>query len=306
VTAVQADSPVSWWRVDEVEGTLAHDTMNRNNGALWNSPLGNQPSLVKSDPDAAMRFNGTSQYVAVPDAASLRFGANLSLEAWLKPTSLPAAGAFASIVTKAESYSLQFNGPRLEFTVMQSGVRRRLQAPAGAIVAGSTYHVVGTYDGSTQRLYVNGSQVASATLTGVATSTTNPLRIASWNGAKEFFAGTLDEVAVYGTTLSAARVAAHFSAGTGGASASPSAVQPSATASPAAAARPASTATPRAAASSPAPPPVGSPLASVKPEPIPPASPTPASAPPSPSASTSPSPSAAAATSPPPSASPIP
>ena len=106
------------------------------------------------------------------------------LEAWIKPTSLPASGSFASILTKAESYSLQFNGPRLEFTIIQSGTRRRLQAPSGAIVAGQTYHVVGTYDGTTQRLYVNGTQVASAALSGAITTNTNPLTIGSWNGSE--------------------------------------------------------------------------------------------------------------------------
>ncbi|HEV3319827.1 MAG TPA: LamG domain-containing protein, partial [Solirubrobacteraceae bacterium] len=110
--------------------------------------------------------------------------------------------------------SLQFNGPSLEFTVIQSGARHRLQAPSGTIVAGSTYYVVGTYDGTTQRLYVNGSQVASAALTGGASVTSNPLYLGSWGGSEEFFAGTIDEAAVYGKALTATRVAEHYVAGT--------------------------------------------------------------------------------------------
>jgi hypothetical protein len=137
----------------------------------------------------------------------------LTLEAWIKPASLPAAGSFASVLTKAESYSLQFNGPLLEFTIMQNGTRRRLQAPSGTIVAGQTYHVVATYDGTTRRLYLNGNQVATDTLTGGATATTNPLYVGSWNGTSEFMKGTIDEVAVYKAALSAARVSAHYTAG---------------------------------------------------------------------------------------------
>ena len=43
---------------------------------------------------------------------------------------------------------------------MQAKTRRRLQAPAGAIAVGQAYHVLGTYDGTTQRLYVNGAKQA--------------------------------------------------------------------------------------------------------------------------------------------------
>ncbi len=56
----------------------------------------------------------------------------------MKPNALPSSGNFTSIVTKAEAYSLQFNGQRLEFMIIQSGVRRRLAAPAVAVAAGST------------------------------------------------------------------------------------------------------------------------------------------------------------------------
>ncbi len=151
--------------------------------------------------------------VGINHSPSLDISTPITLEAWIKPTTLPAAGGFASIVSKREQYSLQFNGPLLEFTIMQLGARRRLQAPAGTVVAGQTYHVVGTFDGTTRRLYVNGTQVASGTLAGGATKTTNMLILGSCTGFNEYLRGTLDEVAVYGTALSAARVQAHRNAG---------------------------------------------------------------------------------------------
>jgi hypothetical protein len=153
--------------------------------------------------------------VRVADANSLDFTSAMTLEAWIKPNLLPATGNFTSIASKAESYSLQFNGPRLEFTVIQNGVRKRLQAPSGAIATGQIYHLVGTYDGTTQRLYVNGAQVASAALTGPATVTPSTLDIGSWNGSSEFFNGTIDDVSVYNKALTATRVSAHYTAGKG-------------------------------------------------------------------------------------------
>jgi len=211
---VRADTPVSHWRLGEASGTVAADAMGANPGVYTNSPTLGAPSLLGSDTaNTATTFDGAVQYVRVPDSASLKLTSPMTLEAWIKPAALPAAGSFASVVTKDNTYSIQFNGPRLEFTVIQSGSRKRLQAPAGAVVAGQTYHVVGTYDGATRRLYLNGVQVVSGALTGAATTTTNPVLIASWDGRSEFLRGTVDEVAVYKTALAPARVTAHYNAG---------------------------------------------------------------------------------------------
>ncbi len=210
---VLADDPVSHWRLGDT-GTTAADARGVNNGAYLNGAVTGATSLLVSDGlDKAVALDGVNDHVRVPSSASLGLSTQLSLEAWIKPTSLPAAGQFRSVVTKPEAYSLQFNGPRLELTIMQFGVRQRLQAPLGAIQAGSTYHVVGTFDGTTRRLYVNGAQVASAGLTGGATNSSQGLFVGSWSGSGELFAGTVDEVAVYASALSAARVAAHRSAG---------------------------------------------------------------------------------------------
>jgi hypothetical protein len=158
-------------------------------------------------------FDGVKGAVKVAQSTSLNLTSAITLEAWIKPASMPASGSFVSILTKAESYSLQFNGPKLEFTVIQSGTRHRLQAASGAIVAGGAYYVVGAYDGSTQRLYINGAQVASAALTGAASVTSNPLYVGSWDGSSEFFSGVIDEPAIYSKALSAEAVSHHYAAG---------------------------------------------------------------------------------------------
>ena len=214
--AVLADEPVSYWRLGETSGAVASDQRSANPGAYRNGALLGQPSLLPGDSaNSAVRFDGANDHVSVPSSSTLSPTARVSVEAWIKPAALPSSGKFASVASKPESYSIQFNGPRLEFTIMQSGARRRLQAPAGAVAVGQAYHVVGTYDGVTQRLYVNGAQVASAPLTGAITTNSNALDIGSWNAGSEPFNGAIDEVAVYGSTLPAARVLAHYQAGSG-------------------------------------------------------------------------------------------
>jgi hypothetical protein len=210
---VTADSPLSWWRLDETSGTTAADARGANPGTYTGGALLGRPGLLGDAADRAARLDGSNDRVAIPNRSGLSLRGTFTLEAWIKPSFLPANGSFASVLSKPEAYSLQFNGPRMEFTVIQSGSRRRLQAPAGVVKAGAISHIVGTYDGATQRLYVNGVLVASRAQTGAASAASYTLHIGSWNGTGEFFGGDIDEVAVYDKTLSAARVTAHYRAG---------------------------------------------------------------------------------------------
>ena len=196
----------SWWRLGETSGTTAANQVSGGDRRHVRRRRDARPDLAAGDRHGEQGGRVQRQHrprLGGQSSSALSLTNSLSLEAWIKPTSLPSSGVFRSVLTKAESYSLQFNGPRLELTIIQSGTRRRLQAPSGAIVAGGTYHVVGTFDGATQRLYVNGAQVASAALTGSASVTSTRCSIGSWDGGSEFFAGTIDEPAVYNAVLSA-------------------------------------------------------------------------------------------------------
>jgi hypothetical protein len=75
------------------------------------------------------------------------------------------------------------------------------------------HHFVATYDGSTTRIYLDGSLAASQPAALGLNATTASL----WVGASAFdtaayFNGIVDEVAVYGTALSAGRITAHYHA----------------------------------------------------------------------------------------------
>ena len=63
-----------------------------------------------------------------------------------------------------------------------------------------------TYDGSTLRLYVNGTQVASTAHTGAIATSTNPLQIGGDSLYGQFFAGMIDNVRVYNVALTAAQI----------------------------------------------------------------------------------------------------
>jgi hypothetical protein len=88
--------------------------------------------------------------------------------------------------------------------------------PAGDLGGGKWIHLAGTYDGSHWTLYRNGTQVASAADSLGAV----PVPYGEWavgsggEGWAQNFTGGIDEVAIYNTALSAARIQAHYAAAT--------------------------------------------------------------------------------------------
>ena len=67
-------------------------------------------------------------------------------------------------------------------------------------------HLAVTYDKTTVRLYVNGTQVSSLAATGAIASSTNPLSIGSDAIWGQYFSGLIDDVRVYNTALTAAQI----------------------------------------------------------------------------------------------------
>jgi len=213
---VLADGPVGYWRLGEASGTTAADETGTNSGTYVNGPTLGVAGALKGTSSTAASFNGTTQYVDVPSSASLNASSGVSVEAWVKPTAMPGAGNSGTIAMKASdppyAYWLQVTDTdRAKFGVGVGGVNHPLSA-GGVVAPGSWYHLVGTYDGSVQRLYVNGSLVASQAQSGNVDSVAGDFRIGTTR-VTEFFNGSIDDVAVYNKALTPAQVQAHYEAG---------------------------------------------------------------------------------------------
>ena len=101
-----------------------------------------------------------------------------------------------------------------------SGPPRRPLASSAALNNGAWHHVVGTYStgGNGMKLYVDGALQDSTKATTVTMPTgywrAGGEQMTGWAGnPDQYFDGTLDELAVYPTELSQARVTAHRTAG---------------------------------------------------------------------------------------------
>jgi hypothetical protein len=159
--------------------------------------------------DTSMLFNGSTGYISC-SGSGLPTGANAwSMETWVQvPASLP--GGFPTFIgfgtaTGDESTFLLYHGGR--FSVGNWG---GFNLYGGTASASGVYHVVGTYDGTTVRLYVNGVQVASTTHTYALV---NGFCQLGNDPSGDWWSGSLSQVALYNTTLSATQVATHYNHG---------------------------------------------------------------------------------------------
>ena len=154
----------------------------------------------------ALSFDGVDDWVTVNDAPSLDLTTGMTLEAWVYPTL--DMTQWATVILKETPggalYELHANGdqsqPLISVTV---GGRYRVLSGGPWLLANQWTHLAATYDGTIQRLYVNGTQVAQRLQTGPIQVSSSPLRMGGNSIWGDFFQGRIDEVRVYNRALNA-------------------------------------------------------------------------------------------------------
>lgn len=216
--AVLADSPVAYWRLGESSGTSAADASgNANTGTYAGGVTLAQAGALAAEPDGtsdtAASFDGASGMVSASDAALPSGNGDRTLEAWVYPTG--AGGGAAAIVEYGTTFGTDFmaymNGSRKVVISDTSGTG---DITSTATLALNTWaHLALVKSGNGETLYVNG--VLDATGSKARNTVLGSFNIGGRSGQSWWFPGRIDEVAVYATALSAARVAVHYGAGTG-------------------------------------------------------------------------------------------
>ena len=158
-------------------------------------------------------LSGASQFLAgtVPNLPA--GNSTYTQAAWFKPTALGARGI---VGWGNYGVSRQVNALRLfdsgnGFRHYWWGADLDATNLSTNFLDGNWHHVATTYDGTTRRIYLDGAQVIQDT-PGANNAGTANFRIGSTNNA-EFFSGSLDDVAIYNTALTAAEVQALASGG---------------------------------------------------------------------------------------------
>jgi hypothetical protein len=211
-TLVMSDAPRAYWRLGETSGLVAADqTSNGISGSYLNGVALARPGAIAGDANTAVGLDGVNDTVRVTNAAPLNASAAMSIEAWVRPAALPTASA--TIARKELQYLLRLSGTgAVTFRLWKGGAIAEATTPSGAVGTGGWAHVVATWDGATMRVHVNGTVRASRALVGPADVNAQDLYLGSSYNSYDYYAGMIDEVAVYAGALSEARVDAHYAA----------------------------------------------------------------------------------------------
>jgi len=223
LTAVYEETgprPVVAFSFDQGSGTTAVDESgNGNNGTIKGA------SWTEGRFGGALRFDGVDDWVTVTDRAALDLGTSYTLSAWVQPES---SNRWQTVLMKETAgtfgyalYATSDSPPPSAWAGATSTYG------TGALPRSSWSHLTVTVGGGVQRLYVNGTQVASGPVSG-AVATDGAFRIGGnsvWSN--EFFKGKIDEVRVYDRTLGADEVRADRDRGIGGGEPAPDPEPPS-------------------------------------------------------------------------------
>ena len=225
--AVLADHALSYWRLDETNGTIAHDYMGGNNGAYSSRVLLGQTGDKLLDTHYAARFGSLSTTNSCVTNIALDFSTatgngGFSVEAWVNGGSQTTDAGLAAkgYGGGGEQFNLDCGGGSHGFRFFVRDAGGAAHVASSSVLPNNQWrHVVGVCDQSNGavRLYVDGASVAQGTITpytGLLTSA-SPVSIGSrQSGAATSydnqFVGYMEEVAIYGYPLSSNQVLAHF------------------------------------------------------------------------------------------------
>ena len=164
----------------------------------------------------SLNFNGSSQYVNIPDQNSLDLSTNFSIEGWVYPTgpgSQPTEGGI--IVNKEASYEIaRFADGTLQYALSANGTGSDWWGwiNTGLVLPLNTWsHFAFIKTGAAVTIYLNGAATYSSVGNPVTlVANTLPLRIGNRSTGSAFFNGAVDEFRIWNTTKTLAEIKANM------------------------------------------------------------------------------------------------
>jgi glycerophosphoryl diester phosphodiesterase len=196
---------VASWDFNEGEGDIFSDqTGNSNAGALHNGL-----SWSKGQTANGLFLDGIDDYAVIPASASLDInGSAVTVSLWTRLALLPGdlPGAYGPIYDSDDDNYVLYedrSSKELRFKVTTSNGAERPGIPEIDLRPDEWLHIVGVYNGSTIKIYLNGKMKDVHLLTG----TVKPGQVAKLGtSAGSYFKGSIDNIQVFNRALSQAEI----------------------------------------------------------------------------------------------------
>jgi len=210
---------VMWLTFDEGSGNIAYDySGNKNNGVLLDANATNNdgntpPQWTNGKFGKALSFDGMDDYVGISASSTLNITNQITIESWVLPLSFggnPGRG----ILRKGDdsyAYELVVNSDGYPQLWLYSGTDNGLTATQ-AISLNSWNFIVGAYNNSNMKLYINGNLAGERAIGSITIFNNNQiLTIGAWDlGYLRHWNGTIDEVRVYNRALTNEEILSHY------------------------------------------------------------------------------------------------
>jgi large repetitive protein len=212
---------VSEWRFDEGSGSIATDSIRANNGTIEGAPWS---TGIVGD---ALSFDGDDR-VLIPDNPSLD-PSTITVETWVKLDRI-AYGPGVSGTDSQFLISKGGDGTTGAYILTQWGPNSSSSSfafeigpwpgwiagtPFMTLETGRWYHVAGTYDGNTVKIYLDGVLQGSEDVGSIQVGNSSPLYFGynDVGGYPYYLDGSLDEVAIFSRALTALEIQRHYQNG---------------------------------------------------------------------------------------------
>lgn len=197
------------WNLNEGSGTAVYDISGHNNHGIiseapWEGIFWGKTGVAGT----CLSFSGGS--VEIPYNKTVAPRKAITLEAWVNLDNTSSWQRVIAKSNKQQGFDYLFlvgNADDIRFII---GINEEEAGiSAGEITTGVWHHLVGTYDGSELRIYVDGELKGRTAVTGEIDSRPNALILGHDNMA-ECFEGYLDEVALFNYALTPEEVFYHY------------------------------------------------------------------------------------------------
>jgi Ca2+-binding RTX toxin-like protein len=222
-TPVSTANLLGHWKFDENTGTTTADsTGNGHTGTLQNGPVWSSGATMITPNPSALKFDGSNDQVTVTNSGDFNFGTGSFTVSLFAKTGSGNRGVLGNFSAAQRGWGLYLysNNQANFFAYGTQGINDA--AKPAAVLNNQWHHLAGVYSRSgaslTIRTYVDGALAGTQTATVGNITASSSLLFGRYLG-QPYFAGSLDDIRVYGRSLTGGEVTS-LSSGCNGSSSS--------------------------------------------------------------------------------------